>query len=125
MMKKRGFSRGGSGGRRKPATRTGAGAGTSLRGVRGLAWYTPEQWPRLMEVSADGASLGKDHASWLAQAEQDFKGLKAIGVTIRKILVDVEDLAAWCRRNRRPVDADSRTAYIAEQLRSGRADFVP
>jgi hypothetical protein len=78
-----------------------------------------------MEVSADGLALGKDHASWLAQAEQDFKGLKGIGVTIRKILVDVEDLAAWCRRNRRPVDADARAEYVAEQLRSGRARVLP
>jgi hypothetical protein len=124
MMKKRRFG-GSPGGRRKPATKTTASAGTSLRGVRGLAWFTPEQWPRLMEVSADGVALGKDHASWLAQAEQDFKGLKAIGVTIRKILVDVEDLTTWCRRNRRPVDADSRTAYVADQLRSGRAHFIP
>jgi hypothetical protein len=78
-----------------------------------------------MEVSTDGGSLGKDHASWLAQAEQDFKGLKGIGVTIRKILVDVDDLTAWCLRNRRPVDADARTAYVADQLRSGKAHFLP
>jgi hypothetical protein len=123
-MKKRRFS-GSPGGRRKRSTKSTASAGTSLRGVRGLAWFTPEQWPRLMEVSPDGGSLGKDHASWLAQAEQDFKRLKGIGVTIRKILVDVDDLTAWCRGNRRPVDADARTLYVAEQLRSGKAHFLP
>ena len=93
--------------------------------MRGLAWFTAEQWPRLMEVCPDGVTLGRDHASWLAQAEQDLAGLKAIGVTIRKVLVDVEDLTAWCRRNRRPVDADSRAAYVADQLRSGKARFLP
>jgi hypothetical protein len=123
-MKKRRFG-GSPGGRRKPPSKTTATTGVSMRGVRGLAWFTPEQWPRLMEVSSDGATLGKDHASWLAQAELDFNGLKAIGVTIRKILVDVEDLTAWCRRNRRPVDGDARTAYVADQLRGGRAHFVP
>jgi len=123
-MKKRRFS-GSSGGRRKPSTKAPASAATSFRGVRGLAWFTLEQWPRLMEVSSDGAALGKDHASWLAQAEQDFAGLKAIGVTIRKVLVDVDDLASWCRRNRRPVDGDARAAYVADQLRSGKARFLP
>ncbi len=122
-MKKRRF--GSSGGRRRPSTASTSTPSTSLRGVRGLAWFTPEQWPRLMEVSSDRGSLGKDHASWLTQAELDFKGLKAIGVTIRKVLVDVDDLAAWCGRNRRPVDADARTAYVADQLRNGRAHFLP
>ena len=124
MMKKRRFG-GSGGGRRKPATKSTASAGSSLRGVRGLAWFTPEQWPMLMAASTDAATLGRDHASWLAQAEQDLAGLKAIGVTIRKVLVDVEDMTAWCKRNRRPADADARAAYVSEQLRTGKARFLP
>jgi hypothetical protein len=78
-----------------------------------------------MQVCVDGASLGPDHASWLAQAERDFQGLKAIGVTIRRVLVDVDDLTAWCSRHRRPVEAGARADYVAEQLRTGRANFLP
>lgn len=123
-MKKRRYS-GSPGGRRKPHTKSRTGTSSTLRGVRGLAWFTPEQWPRLVAVCSDAAALGPDHAAWLAQAEQDFKGLKAIGVTIRKVLVDVDDLAAWCSRNRRPVEAGARADYVAEQLRSGRATLLP
>lgn len=123
MRKRRPFS-GGSFGRRKPSSKPAVNTSFASRGVRGLAWFTEEQWPRLVEVSADRAQLAPNHASWLAQAERDFQGLKSIGVSIRKVLVDVEDLAAWCRSNRRPVDADSRPAFVAHELRSGRARIL-
>lgn len=35
--------------------------------VMGIAWYRPEQWPRLREVSADIEGLEETHAEWLGR----------------------------------------------------------
>lgn len=110
--------------RRRPPNKPRVPTSTKFRGARGLPWFAPEQWEQLLEVSADRALLGEDYGKWLAQAEQAFEGLKGCGITIKKVLVDVDELTDWCRQNRLPVDADSRPAYVADLLRTGRAAVV-
>lgn len=122
-MKKKGRHFGPPARRRKP---TGVRHSPSEmpRGVRGLAWFLADQWPRLLEVSTDRATLGRDHAAWLVQAEKNYTSLRDVGVQIRKVLVDVDELTAWCAANKLPVDADSRPAFVATLLRTGRARLV-
>jgi hypothetical protein len=92
--------------------------------VRGLPWFAPEQWERLLEISEDRAQLSTDYHTWLANNQQAFDGLGMCGVNIRKVLVDVDELAAWCRANNLRVDADSRPAFVRHLLSTGRAEVV-
>ena len=82
----------------------------------GIAWYAPEQWPRLLEVSIDAHHLEKTHGEWLAFAEKQFAELTQKGVPVRKIPVDVVDMAAWCREMGREVDGPGRAAYVVWRL---------
>lgn len=78
-----------------------------------VAWYKPEQWPRLLEISADADELEKTHAQWLANAEKALKGYAAHEVALQKVEVDTEKLLAWCNERGEPVNGESRSHYAA------------
>lgn len=92
--------------------------------VRGLPWFSAEQWERLRAVSEDRAELAEDYATWLADNEAAFDGLTATGMNVRKVLVDVDELTSWCRANNLRVDADSRPAFVNHLLSTRRAQVV-
>ena len=81
----------------------------------GLGWYTREQWQRLVALAPDRADLDDTFEEWREQAERALEELTAQGHAIRKVFVDVDDLAAWCESRGRPRDASARAEYITEQ----------
>ena len=85
--------------------------------IAGLAWYSPEQWGRLLDVSVDRDSLETNHESWLRLAEKAMFDLKRAGITPRVVPVDVEKLVAWCTEQNRPVDGSARAEYAQILLR--------
>ncbi len=92
--------------------------------VLGIAWFRPEQWQRLRDVSDDVDHLEATHADWLLQATRMLKKLQRNGIAVRKVDIDVEDLVAWCNAAGRHVDGPARADYTAKQvhLRSQRSD---
>lgn len=84
--------------------------------VVGVAWFRPEQWPRLREVSADADLLELTHAEWLIHATRTLKRLRKTGIDARKVPVDVEKLLEWCEGKHRPVDGSARADYAARTL---------
>jgi hypothetical protein len=82
-----------------------------------IAWYRPEEWPKLLAVSADRDSLEQTHAEWLQDAQKTFLDLLARGIPVKKVDVRIDDLIAWCGKRRRPVDGESRSEYAAFKLR--------
>ena len=84
--------------------------------ITGVAWYRPEQWSRLVEISADANGLDDCYEDWLRNATARFEELAAAGFTLKRVDVDVERLLAWCVLHGQPVDARSRSAYAAKLL---------
>ena len=78
-----------------------------------VAWYKPEQWSRLLEISADSDELETTHAEWLSLAEKALKNLTTQGLGVAKIEVDVEDLLSWCRERDLPINGENRSRYAA------------
>ena len=83
----------------------------------GIAWYRPEQWARLLEVSDDRDELEATFAEWEALAEEKVRELQAEGVNVEKVIVDIEELLAWCQGRGLSVDASARSHYVADLLR--------
>jgi hypothetical protein len=83
----------------------------------GIAWYRPEQWARLLEVSDDSEELETTFAEWEALAEEKFRALLAEGMNVEKVVVDIEELLAWCKGRGFSVDASARSHYVADLLR--------
>ena len=83
----------------------------------GVAWYRPEQWERLLEISSDYQELEDTFEEWKVMAEKNLRKLSQHGYVIRKVDIDVEELLSWCNLNHRPVDGDSRTEFTVIKLR--------
>ena len=83
----------------------------------GFAWYRSEQWGRLRELAADVANLEDNYDAWLSAAERTEADLRALGILVERVPVDVEVIAAWCTRQSRPFDSAARAEYVADAMR--------
>ena len=85
----------------------------------GVPWFTAEDWPNLLAVAADRATLPDTHAEFEATAGRRFDRLREQGADIRKVVIAVADLVAWCAAARPrplPVDALARAEFAAVTL---------
>ena len=78
----------------------------------GIAWFTREQWQRLTEIADDRNELDETFEQWERNALSALYTLHSQGRSIRKVMVDVETLVAWCRGRGRRVDAAARADYV-------------
>jgi hypothetical protein len=85
--------------------------------VMGVAWYRPDQWDRLLEISSDRAELENTYDEWKAVAEENLVNLAQHGYKLRKVHIDVEELLVWCNSQNRAVDGDARTEFTVMKLR--------
>lgn len=83
----------------------------------GVAWYRPEQWERLRDISVDKDVLEETHAEWLQNAEKALQEFRRQGVEPVKVDVDVEELLEWCESRDIAVDGKARSDYTAAKLR--------
>jgi hypothetical protein len=89
----------------------------TIKTATGVAWYRPEQWDRLLEISSDRAELEDTYDEWNAVAEENLRMLTQHGYTLRKVEIDLEELLIWCNLQNRPVDGNARSEFTAVKLR--------
>ena len=87
----------------------------------GIAWYTPATWRQLRAVAGDTLC---SYAEFVRKSEEIERGFRAQGVAAEKVLIDVDHMAAWCRRHGYPIGASSsRSAYGAALMAMGGKPF--
>jgi hypothetical protein len=91
--------------------------GNETQIVTGVAWYRPEQWERLREVSEDVDNLEETYDAWLQTAERLIRDGIPSDVRVEKIDVDVEEVLAWCNVQGLPMNASSRSRFVSERVR--------
>lgn len=89
--------------------------GLKLRGI-GVPWFTAESWPRLLAIAADRADLPDTFEGFERRAGERFDRHVAAGQPLEKVLVVVDQLAAWCRELGVSVDARARSVFAAVML---------
>ncbi|PWU14072.1 MAG: hypothetical protein C5B50_17960 [Verrucomicrobia bacterium] len=82
----------------------------------GVAWYRPEQWDLLKALAADPESLEHTYSEWHKAVTKTLNKLIQEGFDARKVDVDVLELAAWCEREKVPLDGKARATFAARQL---------
>ena len=85
--------------------------------VLGIAWYKPDQWGRLRQISVDADKIEPTYQEWLEYAEEAVAKMQRPGTVVRKVAIDVEDLLRWCTEHGRAVDASARAEYTNQMLR--------
>jgi hypothetical protein len=84
--------------------------------VVGVAWYRADQWQRLRSLAADAHVLHDTYTEWEASALERLADFHAGGVPIQPVLIDIDELAQWCREHNRPLDTQARSAFAAEKV---------
>ena len=62
------------------------------------------------EFGAAPQALDDSHAEWLETAEQTVASLRRLGITVKKVVVDLEPAEAWSREQGRTFDSAARAA---------------
>lgn len=78
-----------------------------------VAWYKPNQWRRLREISGDRDRLEETYGEWQILAEKALKDFAARGLPVTKVSVDTEELLLWCNERGLKVNDDSRSRYAS------------
>ena len=86
----------------------------------GFAWYTEAQWLRLRELAEDRDKLDDTYENWLAQATGAVQTLRSRGIHVEKVLLDVEEVVAWCTRTGRAFNSRARSEFVAEKLQKAK-----
>lgn len=85
--------------------------------IMGIAWYQPDQWERLLDISEDASDLEDTYEEWQSFATKKIKKLKQQGFSVQKVTIDTEELLAWCNAYRIPVNSHSRSEFVTKKLR--------
>jgi hypothetical protein len=56
----------------------------------GMAWYRPEQWARLLEVSSERAELEDTYEEWVSGAKKTLRNFLINGINAVRVDVDVD-----------------------------------
>ena len=84
--------------------------------VIGFAWYRPDQWQRIREISADQDDLHDNYLEWLQSAEARFQEFRSMGLRVEKVDVQSEALILWCNERGLEINGKARSRYVAERL---------
>lgn len=77
-------------------------------------WLRRDQWELFRSVFAGDDELPASYDEWLHQSQGSVIRMTAAGFRVKRIEIDVEELVAWCRRNRRPVDVLAMMLFSCE-----------
>jgi hypothetical protein len=86
---------------------------STVRGV-GIAWYSRQNYRRILEVMEDAGKLHRTYDQWLKSAEASERQLKRAGHTVVRAMIEPDEFLAWCRARGLKVDAKARTQWGSE-----------
>jgi hypothetical protein len=82
-----------------------------------LAWFTQQEYWKLLAASEDGRFLPQTYPDWCRNAEARFQYLAAQGRAPVKVNVQVAELVGYCRSLGRRIDHSAVEAFAAGTLR--------
>ena len=83
--------------------------------VVGVAWYSEDCWRRVKAAAADPDRFEATYPEWWAMATEAIGKLKQVGVNPLKVLVDADELSAWCQLHNKPNNAESRAEFVSRK----------
>lgn len=104
--------------RRQPRSRVAPGK----KVVVFVAWFRREDWARWRELVADPERFAGTIDDWFAGAKAARQKFEWQGKTVKTIVIEPEDFAAWCAERGRPLDAGHRSAFAVFKGTEGKLD---
>lgn len=77
----------------------------------GIAWYSRQDYPRILQIMEDGSKLPETYYHWLKSAEVGERQLSKSGMTVFRAHIVPDEFLAWCQRNGLRPNADARMRW--------------
>ena len=87
----------------------------------GIAWFRAEQYPHFLAIVVDASKRHDTYLEWLDSALEQFTKLRALGLQVVKVEVDVNEFEHWCRAQGCAIDGSACAAFVSYKLASGEA----
>ena len=90
-----------------------------VRMVLGIVWYRREDWDRLRQMFPDRKAMHDSFDDWLLDAEKLEGQLQTCGETTERVIIDPDELGAWCKARGAQPNGKMRARYVTEKTRQG------
>ena len=83
----------------------------------GLACYSKDQWPMFLSTVDDRDEWEETWEEWRANADRAIREMRSMRIEVVEVLLDIDELAEYCKKHNLPNDAKTRAGYVAEKMR--------
>ncbi len=90
----------------------------SVKQVFGVAWYTESEWSRVKAAATDAQLFEPSFKEWVAMAQEALAEMQKARISPEKVLINSNDLLAWCLAHNKENNAAARAEFVSEQLRA-------
>ncbi len=80
----------------------------------GMAWYHRQAYPQILRTMIDAGQMPPTYGEWLKKAEAIGQHLQERGHAIKRVMIEPDLFAAWCREHGLPADARARSRYAGD-----------
>lgn len=85
--------------------------------ITGILWWTPEQWEKAKQISADSHVFDDSYQEWKEGAEKALKNFRDLGLTVYQIDIDLDELIDWCKKKNRLLDGNARSEFVSGKVK--------
>ena len=80
----------------------------------GVGWYTEDNWTKVKTAATDPDRFEETYQEWIEMAEKALREIRLAGVNAEKVLINSEELLAWCIAHNKANDAASRAEFVSQ-----------
>ena len=84
--------------------------------VIAVAVYAPEQYARFLATAEDASDLEATWQEWYQVLQDTRQKMAALGMYLIDVIVDVDELQAYCQQRGLPNTSNTRAEYAAHLL---------
>ena len=86
-----------------------------MKPIINIAYYKEEDWQRLLNCVDDRSTMHETWAEWHRAFIDAKKGLKAQGMKVIVVTIDIEELKAFCKAKGIKNDSQARSEFVTRR----------
>jgi len=82
----------------------------------GIAYYSPEEYAKLLVTADDASELEDTWEEWYQNMQNTRNNLAALGIVCREVPIQIEALQKFCQEHNLQNNGTARSEYVATLL---------
>ena len=92
--------------------------------VFGVVWYSQNDWMRIKATADDPDRFEETFADWIEMANENFELVQKRLPSACKVLIAADEFFLWCHLRGKHNNADGRSEFVAEKVRTTKSDVA-